>query len=55
MLLFLVAMEKKKTLILIASLTLGKKNVVIIPYFFLCVYRPLNSVIGLVSSQLDPS
>lgn len=46
---------KKKTLILIAFLTLGKKNVVIIPYFFLCVYRPLNSVIGLVSSQLDPS
>lgn len=28
---------KKKTLILIAFLTLGKKNVVIIPYFFLCV------------------
>ena len=52
---FLVAMEKKKTLILITFLTLGKKNVVIIPYFFLCVYRPLNSVIGLVSSQLDPS
>ena len=32
-----------------------KKNVVIISYFFLCVYRPLNSMIGLVSSQLDPS